>query len=86
MLPNVFLTLHLSLFQDKTFGLKNKKGGKNQKYIAQVEKQVKSGGNPLNRKREEELKQERKLKEERRKLGRKDGVVDGSSLHELWSL
>lgn len=36
--------------QDKTFGLKNKKGAKNQKFIAQVEKQVKSGGqHPLNR-------------------------------------
>lgn len=30
--------------QDKTFGLKNKKGGKQQKFISQVEKQVKSGG------------------------------------------
>lgn len=30
--------------QDKTFGLKNKKGNKQQKFIAQVEKQVKSGG------------------------------------------
>lgn len=30
--------------QDKTFGLKNKKGAKTQKFIAQVEKQVKSGG------------------------------------------
>merc|ERR1711892_1565353 len=29
---------------DKTFGLKNKKGGKAQKYIAIVEKQVASGG------------------------------------------
>ena len=28
------------VIEDKTFGLKNKKGGKNQKYIAQVEKQV----------------------------------------------
>lgn len=30
--------------QDKTFGLKNKKGAKTQKFIAQVEKQVKAGG------------------------------------------
>merc|ERR1711963_603028 len=34
------------VIEDKTFGLKNKKGNKNQKYIAQVEKQVKSGGDP----------------------------------------
>ena len=27
--------------EDKTFGLKNKKGSKQQKYIAQTEKQVK---------------------------------------------
>jgi len=32
------------VIEDKTFGLKNKKGGKAQKYIQQVEKQVKSGG------------------------------------------
>lgn len=30
--------------QDKTFGLKNKKGAKQQRFIQQVEKQVKSGG------------------------------------------
>merc|ERR1712025_1388574 len=34
------------VIEDKTFGLKNKKGNKNQQYIAQVEKQVKSGGDP----------------------------------------
>lgn len=32
--------------QDKTFGLKNKKGAKQQRFIQQVEKQVKSGGIP----------------------------------------
>ena len=32
------------LIEDKTFGLKNKKGAKQQKFIDQVEKQVKSGG------------------------------------------
>lgn len=32
------------LIEDKTFGLKNKKGGKQQKFIEQVEKQVKTGG------------------------------------------
>ena len=30
--------------QDKTFGLKNKKGGKAQKFVEQVSKQVKTGG------------------------------------------
>lgn len=30
------------ILQDKTFGLKNKKGSKQQKFIQQVEKQVKS--------------------------------------------
>lgn len=39
----MFTTL-LLYFQDKTFGLKNKKGAKQQKFIQQVEKQVKSGG------------------------------------------
>lgn len=57
--------LHL-IFQDKTFGLKNKKGGKQQKFISQVEKQVKSGGqhNLLapNAKKEEK---EKKLKEQK---------------------
>lgn len=46
--------------QDKTFGLKNKKGAKTQKFIQQVEKQVKSGGqhplNPNNKKEEKEKK------------------------------
>ncbi|KAB0795774.1 hypothetical protein PPYR_09835 [Photinus pyralis] len=32
------------VIEDKTFGLKNKKGAKQQKFIQQVEKQVKSGG------------------------------------------
>ena len=55
-------------WQDKTFGLKNKKGNKNQKYIAQVEKQVKSGGDPLQRKKEEERAAEKKKKEAAQKL------------------
>lgn len=59
---NVFLQ-HLNL-QDKTFGLKNKKGAKTQKFIAQVEKQVKLGGqHPLaNKPDEKKLEKERKLK------------------------
>ena len=53
--------------QDKTFGLKNKKGGKNQKFIAQVEKQVKSGGDPKARRIEEERRLEKQKKEEEKK-------------------
>lgn len=34
------------VIEDKTFGLKNKKGAKQQKFIQQVEKQIKSGGVP----------------------------------------
>ena len=55
------------LLKDKTFGLKNKKGGKNQKYIAQVQKQVTSGGNPDRRKDEERRMAEKKAKEEAKK-------------------
>lgn len=56
------------VIEDKTFGLKNKKGSKNQKFIAQIEKQVKSGGlnprttDPLASKKEEK---EKKLKEQK---------------------
>jgi len=57
------------VIEDKTFGLKNKKGAKTQKFIAQVEKQVKSGGlHPLaavNTKKEEK---EKKLKEQKELL------------------
>lgn len=38
----VFIYLFICL-QDKTFGLKNKKGAKNQKFIQQVQHQVKTG-------------------------------------------
>jgi len=55
------------VIEDKTFGLKNKKGGKNQKYIAQVEKQVKSGGDPKSRRMEEMRLAEKKKKEEEKK-------------------
>ena len=40
----------LKFSQDKTFGMKNKKGTKQQKFIQQINKQVKSGGDPLARK------------------------------------
>merc|ERR1711881_576426 len=55
------------VIEDKTFGLKNKKGSKNQKFIAQVEKQVKSGGDPRARKIEEERLAEKKRKEDAKK-------------------
>jgi len=54
--------------EDKTFGLKNKKGNKNQKYIAQVEHQIKSGGDPLQKKKEAERAAEKKKKEAALKL------------------
>eukprot|EP00088_Acartia_fossae_P026277 TRINITY_DN2708_c0_g1_i10.p1 TRINITY_DN2708_c0_g1~~TRINITY_DN2708_c0_g1_i10.p1 ORF type:complete len:409 (+),score=172.57 TRINITY_DN2708_c0_g1_i10:90-1316(+) len=55
------------VIEDKTFGLKNKKGNKNQKFIAQVEKQVKQGGNPDFRKQEAMKAEEKKRKEEAKK-------------------
>lgn len=48
--------------------MKNKKGGKNQKFIAQVEKQVKSGNDPRLRKIEEERAAEKKRKEDAKRL------------------
>ncbi len=43
--------------------MKNKKGNKQQKFIQQVEKQVKFGGNPSNRKLElDKLKEKEKKK------------------------
>ena len=56
------------VIEDKTFGLKNKKGAKNQKYIAQVEKQVKQGGDPKARRIEEERLAEKKRREEAKRL------------------
>ena len=53
--------------EDKTFGLKNKKGAKNQKYIANVEKQVKQGGNPDYRKAEAEKQKKKEEKEAQQK-------------------
>lgn len=55
------------IIEDKTFGLKNKKGGKNQKFIAQVQKQVQSGGAPVKRKDEEARLAEKRAKEEAKK-------------------
>jgi hypothetical protein len=54
--------------QDKTFGLKNKKGAKQQKFIQIVEKQVKSGGqhnllqtNPKKDEKEKKLKEAKEM-------------------------
>lgn len=58
----------LILWQDKTFGIKNKKGAKQQKFIQQVEKQVKSGGlNPrkIDDPNAKKLEKEKKLKEQK---------------------
>ncbi|XP_046734688.1 zinc finger CCCH domain-containing protein 15 homolog [Diprion similis] len=56
------------VIEDKTFGIKNKKGAKQQKFIQQVEKQVKTGG--LNPRKIEDpaakkLEKEKKLKEQK---------------------
>lgn len=56
------------IIEDKTFGLKNKKGNKQQKFISQVEKQVKSGGDPKARYLEREREAEKKRKEEAKRL------------------
>ncbi|XP_033207257.1 zinc finger CCCH domain-containing protein 15 homolog [Belonocnema kinseyi] len=55
------------VIEDKTFGMKNKKGAKQQKFIQQVEKQVKSGGlNPrkVDDPNAKKLEKEKKLKEQ----------------------
>lgn len=49
--------------------MKNKKGGKSQKFIAQVEKQVKSGGlHPLQATNAKKEEKEKKLKEQKELL------------------
>ena len=58
-----FVIFSSYLFQDKTFGLKNKKGGKNQKFIAQVQKQVIHGGSSEAKKAEEKKRLEKEKKE-----------------------
>ena len=60
---------HISspVLQDKTFGLKNKKGSKQQKFIQQVNKNVKSGGDPIQKKIEEQKKKEKLKKEQEQK-------------------
>ena len=41
---------NFSCFQDKTFGLKNKKGAKQQKFVQQIKHQVATSGDPERRK------------------------------------
>lgn len=54
------------VIEDKTFGLKNKKGAKQQKFIQQVEKQVKSGGiHPAKPVEDKKKEKEMKLKEQK---------------------
>ncbi|XP_052741870.1 zinc finger CCCH domain-containing protein 15 homolog [Bicyclus anynana] len=54
------------VIEDKTFGLKNKKGAKQQKFIQQVEKQVKSGGiHPAKPMEDKKKTKEEKLKEQK---------------------
>jgi len=55
------------VLEDKTFGMKNKKGSKAQKFIANVEKQVQGGGNPELKKIELERAKAKKEKEEAEK-------------------
>jgi len=58
------------IIEDKTFGLKNKKGGKAQKFVEQVSKQVKTGGG---KSAKELLKQEEeKAKKKEQALKTKD--------------
>jgi len=52
------------VMEDKTFGMKNKKGTKAQKFIANVEKQVQGGGNPELKKLEQQREKAKKEKEE----------------------
>ncbi|XP_059090076.1 zinc finger CCCH domain-containing protein 15 homolog [Tigriopus californicus] len=56
------------VIEDKTFGLKNKKGAKQQRFISQVEKQVKAGGDPKARKAELDRAEEKKKREEAKRL------------------
>merc|ERR1712025_444605 len=53
------------IIEDKTFGLKNKKGAKQQKFIQQVQHQVRSGGNKTARELEKEKEKLTKTKEEK---------------------
>ncbi|KAI8425970.1 hypothetical protein MSG28_004958 [Choristoneura fumiferana] len=57
------------VIEDKTFGIKNKKGAKQQRFIQQVEKQVKSGGiHPAKPMEDKKKEKEQKLKEQKEML------------------
>ena len=71
--------MYYFIFQDKTFGLKNKKGTKNQKFIAQVQKQVQQGG--VQRNKDEERKQaEKKAKEDAKKREEEEKKMMGKQV------
>ncbi|KAK9502815.1 hypothetical protein O3M35_011517 [Rhynocoris fuscipes] len=53
------------VIEDKTFGLKNKKGAKQQKFIQQIEKQVKSGGIPARKQEEPKKDKDAKLRDQK---------------------
>ncbi|KAK4292105.1 hypothetical protein Pmani_035104 [Petrolisthes manimaculis] len=55
------------IIEDKTFGLKNKKGAKQQKFIQQVQHQVKYGGNKSARELEKEKDNLTKKKDDKKK-------------------
>lgn len=54
--------------QDKTFGLKNKKGAKQQKFIQQVQHQVKNSGINKTQKQLDKEKEDAKKEKEKKKL------------------
>ncbi|GLH04292.1 Zinc finger CCCH domain-containing protein 15 homolog [Gryllus bimaculatus] len=53
------------VIEDKTFGLKNKKGAKQQRFIQQVQNQVKNTGSTKKGDVEKKLEKEKKLKEQK---------------------
>ncbi|XP_068752301.1 zinc finger CCCH domain-containing protein 15-like [Montipora capricornis] len=55
------------IIEDKTFGLKNKKGKKQQTFVKQVTQQVKYGGNPSTRKLAQEQDNKKKTQEQKKK-------------------
>ncbi|XP_018008563.1 zinc finger CCCH domain-containing protein 15 [Hyalella azteca] len=56
------------IVEDKTFGLKNKKGSKQQKFIQQVQHQVKNSGLNKTQKQLEKEKEDAKKEKEKKKL------------------
>jgi len=59
--------------QDKTFGLKNKKGAKQQRFVKQIQHQVATAGDPRAKKLEQQRLDEKKRKEEEK---RKKAEID----------